>query len=263
MALFLLLLTLFRFWYAPGHELLQDEAYYWQWSRHLDWGYYDNTPLCRPRHPRLHDAVLGPTRIGRPRRGDRLRPGHLRLHLSAGKAAARAHRRLWRRRPGEPRPPVCRRGGHHDARPGAARALGGSALRRPPGADGPARAGGIAAGVLAGLAAQAKLNALLLLPGVFLYLLLSPTARETLAAPPGAVPGRADRPADLFPVRLVEPHAPECLLDSHPRDGVAQRRARRAVQVARDFLGDQAAAAVAVRLPDLSVYPIRRRAARR
>ena len=33
------------------------------------------------------------------------------------------------------------------------------------------------AGVLAGLTAQAKLNGLLLLPGVFLYLLLSPTAR--------------------------------------------------------------------------------------
>ena len=36
----------------------------------------------------------------------------------------------------------------------------------------------LGAGVLAGLAAQAKLNALALLPGIFLYLLLSPTARD-------------------------------------------------------------------------------------
>ncbi|MBV9850600.1 MAG: glycosyltransferase family 39 protein, partial [Armatimonadetes bacterium] len=35
----------------------------------------------------------------------------------------------------------------------------------------------LGAGVLAGLTAQAKLNGLLLLPGVFVYLLLSPTAR--------------------------------------------------------------------------------------
>ena len=34
------------------------------------------------------------------------------------------------------------------------------------------------AGVLAGLAAQAKLNALLLLPGIFLYLWLSPVMRQ-------------------------------------------------------------------------------------
>ena len=44
-AAFLLLLTAFRFWYIGLHELVQDEAYYWQWSRHLDLGYYDNTPL--------------------------------------------------------------------------------------------------------------------------------------------------------------------------------------------------------------------------
>ena len=45
---FLVILTLLRFWYDSRHELLQDEAYYWQWSRHLDWGYYDNTPLMAP-----------------------------------------------------------------------------------------------------------------------------------------------------------------------------------------------------------------------
>ena len=59
--LFLLLLTLFRLWYASGHELIQDEAYYWQWSRHLDWGYYDNTPLAAL-VIRAFTTLLGSTR---------------------------------------------------------------------------------------------------------------------------------------------------------------------------------------------------------
>ena len=37
--------TVFRAWFSYHHDLLQDEAYYWQWSRHLAWGYYDNTPF--------------------------------------------------------------------------------------------------------------------------------------------------------------------------------------------------------------------------
>jgi hypothetical protein len=59
----LFLLTAFRLWYAGSHELLQDEAYYWQWSRHLDWGYYDNTPLAAPL---IHFFVLlfGATSLG-------------------------------------------------------------------------------------------------------------------------------------------------------------------------------------------------------
>jgi 4-amino-4-deoxy-L-arabinose transferase-like glycosyltransferase len=44
-ALFILLFTAFRFWYSGHVELVQDESYYWQWSRHLAFGYYDNTPL--------------------------------------------------------------------------------------------------------------------------------------------------------------------------------------------------------------------------
>ena len=28
-----------------GTDIYFDEAYYWQWSRHLDWGYYDHSPL--------------------------------------------------------------------------------------------------------------------------------------------------------------------------------------------------------------------------
>jgi hypothetical protein len=30
---------------AVGTDIYFDEAYYWQWSRHLDWGYYDHPPL--------------------------------------------------------------------------------------------------------------------------------------------------------------------------------------------------------------------------
>jgi 4-amino-4-deoxy-L-arabinose transferase-like glycosyltransferase len=30
---------------ALGTDIYFDEAYYWQWSRHLDWGYFDHPPL--------------------------------------------------------------------------------------------------------------------------------------------------------------------------------------------------------------------------
>jgi hypothetical protein len=30
---------------ALGTDLYSDEAYYWQWSQHLAWGYYDHSPL--------------------------------------------------------------------------------------------------------------------------------------------------------------------------------------------------------------------------
>src|SRR4051812_12317734 len=35
----------FRFWYAGVIDLAPDEAYYWEWSRHLDWSYYDQGPM--------------------------------------------------------------------------------------------------------------------------------------------------------------------------------------------------------------------------
>lgn len=35
-----------RLWFGAHHGLFYDESYYWQWSRHLDYGYYDNTPLA-------------------------------------------------------------------------------------------------------------------------------------------------------------------------------------------------------------------------
>jgi len=37
-------LTLFRLFYINNLPLLGDEAYYWQWSRHLDFGYYEQGP---------------------------------------------------------------------------------------------------------------------------------------------------------------------------------------------------------------------------
>jgi hypothetical protein len=41
----LFLFTLFRLWYVGKLELAEDEAYYWAWSRVLDWGYYDHPPM--------------------------------------------------------------------------------------------------------------------------------------------------------------------------------------------------------------------------
>lgn len=45
--LFLLLIgiTLFRLFYIQLIELAPDEAYYWTWSKQLQWGYYDHPPL--------------------------------------------------------------------------------------------------------------------------------------------------------------------------------------------------------------------------
>lgn len=43
--LFLGLLTLLRLAFIGRFELSPDEAYYWTWSRHLDWAYFDQGPL--------------------------------------------------------------------------------------------------------------------------------------------------------------------------------------------------------------------------
>lgn len=43
--LFLCVLTLFRLVYAARLGLAEDEAYYWQWSRHPDLAYYDQGPV--------------------------------------------------------------------------------------------------------------------------------------------------------------------------------------------------------------------------
>ena len=46
-ALFVLLAAaaIFRLFYIQAVELAPDEAYYWTWSRNLQWGYYDHPPL--------------------------------------------------------------------------------------------------------------------------------------------------------------------------------------------------------------------------
>ncbi len=36
---------LIRLWAAVKYPLSYDETYYWEWSRNLDWGYYDQGPL--------------------------------------------------------------------------------------------------------------------------------------------------------------------------------------------------------------------------
>jgi len=45
---FLILLaatTVFRLFYVQWVDLAPDEAYYWTWSRNLQWGYYDHPPM--------------------------------------------------------------------------------------------------------------------------------------------------------------------------------------------------------------------------
>lgn len=41
----LIILFLFQILIAMGFELAHDEAYYWIYSRHLDWGYFDHPPF--------------------------------------------------------------------------------------------------------------------------------------------------------------------------------------------------------------------------
>src|SRR2546425_4091853 len=37
--------TLIHLFLALRFPLAPDETYYWQWGRHLDWGYYDQGPM--------------------------------------------------------------------------------------------------------------------------------------------------------------------------------------------------------------------------
>ncbi len=40
-----LIVHLFHTWVWSDYDLAQDEAHYWDWSRHLDWSYYSKGPL--------------------------------------------------------------------------------------------------------------------------------------------------------------------------------------------------------------------------
>ncbi len=174
--LLLLLLTAFRLWYATRHELLQDEAYYWQWARHLDWGYYDNTPLMAP-VIQLFVTLLGPTELG-------VRAGAVVCAFAVTVFIYRLARRLCGPTVAFAAAalanvvPLFAAGSVIMTQDPVQLALWAAALYRVQRA---LTEGGwgrwLFAGLLAGLAAQAKLNALLLLPGIFLYLILSPAMR--------------------------------------------------------------------------------------
>ncbi len=62
-AVALAVLTALRLWVCTRFELIGDEAYYWQWSRHLDWCYYSKGPLvaCTIR---LGTLIFGNTVLG-------------------------------------------------------------------------------------------------------------------------------------------------------------------------------------------------------
>ena len=56
-------LTVFNLYYGTTIPLSEDEAVYWQWSRHLDLGYYDQGPMVGW-VIRLGTALLGNTELG-------------------------------------------------------------------------------------------------------------------------------------------------------------------------------------------------------
>ncbi len=174
--LLLLLLTVFRVWYAGHHELLQDEAYYWQWSRHLAWGYYDNTPLVAVAI-RACTTLLGSHEIG-------VRAEALASSLIASTFIYLLTTRLLGRGVAlfavvlANVVPLFAAGSVIATHDPVQLALWAAALYVIHRALTDRPRWWYGAGVLAGLAALAKLNALLLLPGVFLYLLLASSARD-------------------------------------------------------------------------------------
>jgi dolichol-phosphate mannosyltransferase len=59
----LAVVTLVHLFFAVRTGLEGDEAYYWQWSRHLAWGYYDHPPVVAYLIA-AGTALLGPTALG-------------------------------------------------------------------------------------------------------------------------------------------------------------------------------------------------------
>lgn len=59
----LVALTLARLAFAASFPLVDDEAYYWVWSRHLAWGYPDHPPMIAGL-VRLTTAIAGDTPLG-------------------------------------------------------------------------------------------------------------------------------------------------------------------------------------------------------
>jgi 4-amino-4-deoxy-L-arabinose transferase-like glycosyltransferase len=62
-AVLLLIVTVFRLWFATRLELVGDEAYYWLWSRHLDYCYLDKGPMIAWAI-RVGTLLFGPTVFG-------------------------------------------------------------------------------------------------------------------------------------------------------------------------------------------------------
>ena len=62
-ALLIAAVTLLRLFLAATVPLLPQEAYYWTWSRHLDWSYFDHPPLATYSIA-LTTAVFGTTSFG-------------------------------------------------------------------------------------------------------------------------------------------------------------------------------------------------------
>ncbi|MDX2284045.1 MAG: glycosyltransferase family 39 protein [Bacteroidia bacterium] len=61
--LLILALTAFRLWYGATTGMANDETYYWQWSRQLAWGYFDQGPgiaFCI----RIGTLIFGDTPLG-------------------------------------------------------------------------------------------------------------------------------------------------------------------------------------------------------
>ena len=62
-ALLIAAVTLVRLLLAATVPLLPQEAYYWTWSRHLDWSYFDHPPLATYGIA-LTTAIFGTTSFG-------------------------------------------------------------------------------------------------------------------------------------------------------------------------------------------------------
>lgn len=169
-------LTVFRVWYAGRHDLMQDEAYYWQWSRHLAWGYYDNTPLVAVAI-RFFTAMLGNSELG-------VRAEAIFCAVVASLFIYLLAARLFGERLAlfavilANIVPLFAAGAVIATHDPVQLALWAAALYIIQRALTDRPRWWYAAGIVAGLAALAKLNALFLLPSVLLYIDLSPTARE-------------------------------------------------------------------------------------
>jgi len=180
--LLLFVLTAGRLWFAATHDLLQDEAYYWQWSRHLDWGYYDNTPLAAPL---IHffTSIFGDTSLG-------VRAGAVFCALTASIFIYLLGKRLFGPRVGFVALllanfiPLFGAGAIIMTMDPPQLAIWSMALYviwsavKSEGGKGTAL--WLFAGVLAGLAAMAKVYALLLLPCILVFLAVSPDDRHWL-----------------------------------------------------------------------------------